>query len=83
MNLNRLHSLAISESGFIFDPTTGNSFTSNETGKYILDSLISGLDEEGIIDKIFQEFSASKIEIENDYNDFMQRLRLYHLVENN
>ena len=35
----RLKQLAISDSGFIFDPQTGQSFTVNKTGRVVIDML--------------------------------------------
>ena len=35
----RLKQLAVSDTGFIFDPMTGQSFTVNGTGKLVIDSL--------------------------------------------
>lgn len=38
----RLENLAISETGFLFDPYTGLTFSSNRTGKFILEQLRQG-----------------------------------------
>lgn len=45
LNRDRLQSLAISETGFIFDPQTGQSFTVNATGLLVLDLLKQGISE--------------------------------------
>ncbi len=38
-----LRHLAISPSGFVFDPNTGSTFTCNETGRPLLEGLREGL----------------------------------------
>lgn len=35
----RLKQLAVSDTGFIFDPMTGQSFTVNQTGRLVIDFL--------------------------------------------
>jgi hypothetical protein len=48
-NLARpLKDLAISQSGFVFDPTSGVTFTVNATGQFILLKLRDGLDLDGV-----------------------------------
>ncbi len=44
----RLHQLAISETGFIFDPQTGQSFTVNQTGLFVLDGFKKGQDTDSV-----------------------------------
>lgn len=39
INPQRLKQLAISETGFVFDPQTGQSFTVNSTGQLVLGCL--------------------------------------------
>jgi hypothetical protein len=40
----RLKDLALSESGFLFDPYTGLTFSLNPTGRFMLERLREGLD---------------------------------------
>ena len=40
--MSKLNSLAISDNGFIFKPSTGESFTTNELGLIILNLLKEG-----------------------------------------
>jgi len=44
MQQNPLAMLAISDTGFVFDPRTGHSYTVNSTGLALLRSLKQGLD---------------------------------------
>jgi len=51
MKTDRLKSLAISDSGFVFDPTTGHSFSTNAVGIEIINLLKSGSTIEDVIDR--------------------------------
>ncbi len=39
VNTERLKQLAVSETGFIFDPQSGQSFSVNQTGRLVIDML--------------------------------------------
>jgi len=41
--VQRLRQLAISESGFVFDPSTGHTYSVNGTGLQVLDALKQGV----------------------------------------
>ena len=41
--VERLRQLAINDSGFVFDPTTGHTYSVNGTGLQILEGLKQGL----------------------------------------
>lgn len=44
----RIKQLAVSDTGFVFDPQTGQSFTVNRTGRIVLDCLKDLQEEEGL-----------------------------------
>ena len=75
-NADRLRGLAISDSGFLFDPITGMTFTVNDTGRAILDLLKQGLVVEAIRDEIAQRFETTGGEdIDRDVREFLWMLR--------
>lgn len=76
----QLNDLAVSDSGFIFNPATGESFSSNQTGLFILNCLKQGKTKEEIIDLMLSEFQAERSEIEKDFTDFIVMLSHYHLI---
>ncbi|MBN1982397.1 MAG: PqqD family protein [Chitinivibrionales bacterium] len=80
MNTERLHSLALSDSGFIFDPTTGNSFTTNETGLFIINCLKRGDDVARIATTLVQEYDVDKANAEQDVFTIIELLRSHDLV---
>lgn len=78
----QLNDLAISDSGFIFNPGTGESFSANQTGLFILKQLKQKKTEEEIIDLMLKEFQADRIEMEKDFADFYAMLSHYRLINN-
>jgi hypothetical protein len=80
MDKDRLSVLAISESGFIFDPTTGHSYTANATGLKILELLKSGKEPDEIKDALLEEFEAAEDDLSVDVNDFIENLKKYFLI---
>ena len=78
--MDKLGKLAINEEGFIFDPETGNSYTVNPTGLFILKCLREGLSEQEIVGRLIQEFEVGEEEAKRDLVDFMEQLRIYGLL---
>ena len=76
-----LSNVAVSENGFLFLPTTGESFTLNEIGKKILDLLKQNNSSEEIIEKIVNEFDVDDTLAERDFNDFINQLKNFRLVD--
>ncbi len=74
--------IAISDSGFLFNPATGESFKVNATGAKVLALLKDGLSEDEIIAKITSEYEVEERELSRDILDFKILLKQYHLVNN-
>lgn len=77
--MNRLGKLAINSEGFIFDPTTGDSFTVNQTGLFIINNLRDGKSTDEIAEVLSQEFEDTPEEIAKDISDFITHLNTYNL----
>ncbi len=74
--------LAVSDSGFIFDPTTGESFSTNETGKEIIRLLRSGKTEADIRAYFSEQFDVEETIFEKHLFDFLNQLSSMQLTEN-
>jgi PqqD family protein of HPr-rel-A system len=70
-----LNRLAISDSGFVFDPGTGHSFTVNETGLLLLQRLKDAPNTAALVDRLAEEYSAARRDIERDVDEFIAALR--------
>ena len=72
---DRLQQLAISESGFIFDPVSGHSFSVNETGIVIVRLLQQGKDLPATVAELQNSYSEQANVIERDLMEFISLLR--------
>ena len=72
--------LAISETGFLFLSSTGETFTVNELGKRILKSLQEGMTQETIVQVITEEFDVEPANAQRDFLDFVGLLKNLRLV---
>ena len=73
--------IAISETGFIFNPLTGDSFSGNETGLFVLHMLQEGKETESILERFRERFDLDKNSAEMDLGDFFTMLKSYQLTE--
>ncbi len=78
--MNRLNRLAINEEGFVFDPSTGESFSVNKSGLYILNALKENTSTEQIARELKEQFDMTPEEVERDVIDFIDHLRSFRLV---
>lgn len=67
--------LALSESGFVFDPVSGQSFTVNEAGLAVLRLAQVEEDVAQLLAKLAQQFDATAEEIKRDTMDFAERMK--------
>ena len=80
MPVNIRKNIAISETGFIFNPLTGDSFSVNETGLFVLQKLKEEENEETILKAFQEEFELDRNTAEIDLNDFLSMLKSYQLT---
>jgi len=74
--------IAISDTGFVFDPSTGDSYTLNETGLEIVQLLKSGKTNDEIVDSITQLYDIDRHSFERYFLDFLGMLKYMQLVTN-
>jgi hypothetical protein len=72
--------IAISDSGFLFLPTTGETFTLNEIGKKIFKLLQSKKTTDEIVNELVEEYDVDKLTLERDIEDFILRLKSFNLI---
>ncbi len=70
-----LKRLATSESGFIFDPATGNSFTGNATALAIIKLAATEADPARIAELLAAEFDVERTQAEREVVEFASVLR--------
>lgn len=70
-----LERLAISASGFVFDPLTGATFTLNPTGRVLVEALRDGLGLDATIDHLKDRFDADHADLHRDVLEFVRALQ--------
>lgn len=73
--------IAVSESGFLFDPNSGESFSVNATGKEILQLISAGKAPEEVEATILSEFDVDQKTYQRYMDDFAHTLRRFNLLE--
>jgi len=71
--------IAISESGFVFNPNTGDSFSVNPIGSLILGLLQDGKSERSIKGAIAKAYEVGNDQLEEDFYDFTSHLKQLNL----
>lgn len=73
----RLARFAVSETGFLFDPQTGQSFTLNRTGLVTLSHLKRGETIDSTADQLAQQFRVSRETAISSVEAFLLQLGRY------
>ena len=73
--------VAISESGYIFNPSTGDSFTVNPIGIEIFNMIKTEKSYEEISKTILAKYNTDEATFEKDYHDFIGMLNLHLLID--
>lgn len=80
MQINK--NIAISDSGFIFNPSTGDSFSTNQVGMEIIRLLKENKSKEELIQEVVSKFNVDAATVEKDLADFSLMLNNYQLTVN-
>lgn len=81
MNTDKLKELAMNDNGFIFDPNSGYSYTTNETGMFILKHMANGKDTDDICRALCEEYECTEDHFHSDFDHFLLMLEALNLVE--
>jgi hypothetical protein len=73
--------IALSENGFVFNPSTGDSFTMNNTGKEVIMMIKEGKDLSRITDFMAEKYDVDRTTLERYLSDFLNDLNVYNLLE--
>ena len=73
--------IALSDSGFVFDPATGNSFTTNPIGLEIIQLLKQEKSGKEIETEIMNAYNIDAETFERDFVDFINVLTKMRLTE--
>jgi hypothetical protein len=73
--------IALSSSGFLFNPANGDSFSVNDVGHDIIKYLQAKMDVDQIITSIKADYKVEEDRLEEDIEDFIHLLKSYKLVK--
>jgi len=79
MQLKR--NIAISDSGFLFNPSTGDSYSINTIGNQILRLMKEDKDENQIIEYMLENYDIDIDAVKKDLYDFKKMLESYRLIQ--
>lgn len=73
--------IAISDSGVVYNGSTGDSFSINPIGVDILNQIKNQKTEEEIRQTILQEYDVAEDRVDGDLYDFIAHLRQLNILE--
>ena len=71
----RLKDLAVSETGFVFDPYSGATFSLNASALCLLRGLKDGLERQELIERLEELFDVTDADLSRDIDEFLELLR--------
>ncbi len=78
--MQKLSQLAISSEGFVFNPTTGDSFQVSQTGLEVINGLRDGKSDDDIADRLTATYEVSLENARRDLADFRGSLKSLGLI---
>jgi PqqD family protein of HPr-rel-A system len=76
----RLSQLAIKDDGFLFDPTSGDTYVANPTALVVLRTLADGGDESLAVERLLAAYDVAEHEARRDAADLCARLKNWQLL---
>ena len=76
----KLRDLAVSETGFVFDPSTGATFSVNASGLVMLAGLKDGQEREAITERLRDAFETGEADLQRDLDEFVGLLRQHGIL---
>jgi hypothetical protein len=73
--------IALSENVFVFNPSSGDSFTLNNTGKEVLMLIKEGKNIDQISGIMIDKYDVDKVTLERYLSDFVNDLSINNLLE--
>jgi len=73
--------IAISDTGFVFNPVSGESFSLNTIGVEILKLYRENKSKEEIMKTLIKKYNVTEFELEKSISDFEKMIIDYNLTE--
>lgn len=72
--------IAVSDEGFLFNPATGDSFSTNGIGSEIISLLKQDKSTSEIIEEISKNYDVDRLLLERDLDEFTGLLKDYSIL---
>ena len=73
--------IAISESGYLFNPSTGDSYSVNQMAFKIMEFLKEEISTKDMREKIMEEYEVGDLQLSEDLDDFIGHLKQIGLID--
>lgn len=73
--------VALSDTGFLFNPSSGESYSVNPIGQEIIELLKEEKTQEEIIAALLKKYNVESDTLEKDVPDFFNMLKLYGVAK--
>ncbi|MCB9793141.1 MAG: PqqD family protein [Alphaproteobacteria bacterium] len=73
--MDKLRDLAISPTGFVFDPVNGATFTVNTTGALLIEGIRDGLSLDDLLERVEARFDLQDADLRRDVLEFVRVLQ--------
>jgi hypothetical protein len=80
LDVTRLQRLMINDSGFAFDPQTGQTYSINPTGVDVIRWLNEGYEPQRVVECLRKEYGVDEFTASQDYEAFVTSLRSNALI---
>lgn len=80
-NYNIRKNIAVSETGFLFNPGTGDSFSANPVAAEIIQLLKNGQTISSIKQKILEKYEVLPSQVDRDLDEFINQLKEAQLLD--
>jgi hypothetical protein len=74
--------VAISETGFVFDAETGDSYSLNPLGLNIVEMIKNRMSLEDIKERLTKEYEVAPETLDKSIDDFIWSLKGFNIIEN-
>jgi hypothetical protein len=72
--------ITLTDSGFLFDHTSGVTFTLNHTGAFIMRELLEEKDAESILTEVLRKYELEEREARFEIEQFVTQVKKYSLL---
>lgn len=67
--------VTLTKGGFLFDHSTGLTYSLNNTGRFVFQRLRDGLDAATLLKELVAEFETTEETARNDLEDFIRQMK--------